>query len=44
VIEPGKFDVMVGASSAHIRERATLEVAKKWRRLATPRVPETCMR
>ena len=29
VIEPGKFDVMVGASSADIRQRATLEVAKK---------------
>jgi hypothetical protein len=29
VVEPGKFDIMVGASSADIRQRATLEVAKK---------------
>ena len=29
VVEPGKFDVMVGASSADIRQHATLEVAKK---------------
>jgi beta-glucosidase len=28
VVEPGKFDIMVGASSADIRQRATLEVAK----------------
>jgi beta-glucosidase len=26
VVEPGKFDIMVGASSADIRQRATLEV------------------
>jgi len=29
VVEPGRFDVMVGASSTDIRQRATLEVAKK---------------
>jgi beta-glucosidase len=29
VVEPGKFDIMVGASSADIRQRATLAVAKK---------------
>jgi hypothetical protein len=29
VVEPGKFDIMVGASSTDIRQRATLEVAKK---------------
>jgi beta-glucosidase len=29
VVEPGKFDIMIGASSADIRQRATLEVAKK---------------
>jgi hypothetical protein len=29
VVEPGKFDIMVGASSADIRQRATLEVARK---------------
>jgi beta-glucosidase len=29
VVEPGKFDIMVGASSADIRARATLEVATK---------------
>jgi beta-glucosidase len=28
VVEPGKFDVMVGASSTDIRQRAILEVAK----------------
>ena len=26
VVEPGKFDIMIGASSADIRQRATLEV------------------
>jgi len=29
VVEPGKFDVMLGSISADIRQRATLEVAKK---------------
>jgi hypothetical protein len=29
VVEPGKFDIMVGASSADIRQRATLEVVKR---------------
>ncbi|HEX7506629.1 MAG TPA: glycoside hydrolase family 3 N-terminal domain-containing protein [Polyangia bacterium] len=29
VVEPGKFDIMVGASSADIRQRATLEVASR---------------
>jgi beta-glucosidase len=29
VVEPGKFDVMVGASSADIRQRAVLEVINK---------------
>jgi len=29
VVEPGKFDIMVGASSADIRQRTTLEVATK---------------
>ena len=29
VVELGKFDIMVGASSTDIRQRATLEVAKK---------------
>jgi beta-glucosidase len=29
VVEPGKFDILVGASSADIRQRATLEVVKK---------------
>ena len=29
VVEPGKFDIMVGASSTDIRQRAILEVAKK---------------
>ena len=29
VVEPGKFDIMVGASCAAIRQRSTLEVAKK---------------
>ena len=28
VVEPGKFDLMVGASSADIRQKATLEVVK----------------
>ncbi len=28
VVEPGKFDLMVGASSADIRQRATLEVGR----------------
>jgi beta-glucosidase len=29
VVEPGKFDILVGASSADIRQKATLEVVKK---------------
>ena len=29
LVEPGKFDLMVGASSADIRQRAVLEVVKK---------------
>ena len=29
VVEPGKFDLLVGASSADIRQRAVLEVVKK---------------
>jgi beta-glucosidase len=29
VVEPGKFDIMVGASSADIRQRATLEVGNR---------------
>jgi beta-glucosidase len=29
VVEPGKFDIMVGASSSDIRQHATLEVARK---------------
>jgi beta-glucosidase len=29
VVEPGKFDIMVGASSADIRQRAVLEVVGK---------------
>jgi beta-glucosidase len=29
VVEPGKFDLLVGASSADIRQRATLEVVEK---------------
>ena len=29
VVEPGKFDIMIGASSADIRQRTVLEVVKK---------------
>jgi hypothetical protein len=29
VVEAGKFDIMVGASSADIRQRASLEVADR---------------
>jgi beta-glucosidase len=29
VVEPGKFDIMVGASSADIRQRASLEVTDR---------------
>jgi beta-glucosidase len=29
VVEPGTFDIMVGASSADIRQRAELEVVKR---------------
>ena len=29
VVEPGRFDIMIGASSADIRQRAELEVAKR---------------
>jgi beta-glucosidase len=29
VVEPGKFDILVGASSADIRQKATLDVVKK---------------
>ena len=29
VVEPGKFDIMVGASSVDIRQRATLEVTNR---------------
>ena len=31
VVEPGKFDILVGASSADIRQRATLEVSGRGR-------------
>ena len=29
VVEPGMFDIMVGAGSADIRQRASLEVASR---------------
>jgi beta-glucosidase len=31
VVEPGKFDIMIGASSTDIRQRAVLEVVRKQR-------------
>ena len=32
VVEPGKFDIMIGASSSDIRQRATLEVTSSLKR------------